>query len=76
MTVEQIHEIGVKRHGITWARANQRAVNALNGKLKPWSTGVKYAVSNVILKVLDGIRLDAGEEWLANATEWTIRTKR
>lgn len=77
MTIEQIHELGVKRHGAAWARANQRAVNALTwAELKPWSPGVKEAVSLVVLHVLDGVQLDTGQEWLAQSNKWTQRPKR
>lgn len=75
MTTEQIHETGVKRHGATWARANRRAVDALTGcELKPWSPGVKDAVSRVVLRVLDGAQLDAGNEWKKDNGRWTART--
>ncbi len=72
MTTEKWHEIGVKRHGAAWSKANQRAVDALTGsQLKPWDRHVKDALPQVILRILDGVRLDAGEQWLAGASEWT-----
>ncbi len=74
----RIHEIGVKRHGAAWARANQRAVDALcSSSIKPWDPGVKDAVTRVVLRILDGVRLDAGEEWLPENGRWTPqRTER
>lgn len=74
MTIEQVHDAGVKRHGALWIRANQRAVDGLGfSQLKPWDKGVKDAIPRVVLSILDGIRLDAGEQWLAGADEWTRR---
>lgn len=72
LTTEKIHEAGVRRHRAAWARANQRAVDALHepGQLKPWDPGVKEAVSIVVLRVLDGVQMDAGKKWDAGIGSW------
>ena len=72
LTTEQIHEIGIERHGYAWAKANQRAVDALTGTdMKPWNPGVKDVIPRVVLRILDGVRVDAGEQWPLGASEWT-----
>lgn len=76
MTTQEVHEIGVRRHGAAWLTANQRAVDALTeSPFKSWDRGVKDTICRVVLKVLDGVRLDAGEEWLKGATGWTPRAQ-
>ena len=71
MTTEQIHERGVRRHGADWANANQRAVDTLIGTgLKPWSPEVKDAIPRILLRVLDGVRLDAGQKWVNSDGKW------
>lgn len=75
MNIETVHDNGVKRHGAMWARSNQRAVDALSGaELQPWSPGVKDAVPRILLRVLDGARLDGGDQWLPSADDWTPQT--
>lgn len=70
------HEDGAIRHGAAWLSANQRAVQALTGtKLKPWNAEVKAAIPYLILRVLDGVRLDGGEWWDGKAKEWTRRER-
>ncbi len=70
--IERVHEDGVARHGSLWPRSNQRAVDsAIGSSIKPWDPGVSDLIPRALLSVLDGIKLDAGYEWKAGATEWT-----
>ncbi len=77
MDTSKIHAAGIQRHRAAWPNANQRAVDALSGtSIKPWDPGIKDAMPRVILRILDGLRLDAGEEWLAGNERWTSQKER
>lgn len=71
-TVEQLHEIGVLKHGSLWLAANMRAVEALwETKLKVDSVEVKEAIPLIILRVLDAARNARGQSW--DGHKWVKR---
>lgn len=74
LTFQQIHEVGARRHGSRWLAANSRAVEAMLGtKLKVYDPHVKRTVSEIVLRVLDGLRVDNGEWWDKERGQWTTR---
>lgn len=73
-TFEQINESGMRRHRDRWFHANRRAVEVIWGtKFRPNDPEVKQMVSQIILSILDGAQVDAGNNWVPKSGQWVSR---
>ncbi len=69
--MDQIHEAGAKRHGGLWMAANMRAIDvATYYGLTAYQPGVKEFLSEITLRLLDGLQVEKGKEWSATTQEW------
>lgn len=79
LTFERIHEIGAKRHPELWFAANMQAVDAASSQgVSANKEPFKTIIPEVCLRILDGIKVEQGYQWLPLDNCWVKfpRTKR
>lgn len=71
LTMEDIHERGSKAHPFEWLGVNQRIVDTARSHGMDLSVGpVRETLSEIALRILDGLKVDAGFRWDKETGAW------
>lgn len=73
-TPDSIHNAGAERHPEAWFATNIRACEgAAASGLVPYSELGKVAIPRIVLRVLDGLKVEAGMTWDKTTKTWIAR---